>query len=134
LVKSGVAIALDVTLATDTPGENGSCKCGVGITLGIMDNSVLGHRGLISYLGKLAEELKLDVQYDVLLAGGTDSGEIHKSKAGVINITISIPARYIHSNQGIIHRKDYCDTVTLLTEFAKRFDAKVLKELSESNR
>ena len=133
-IDPDVGIALDVTLATDAPGESGDCKCGVGLTISIMDSSVLGHRGLIDYLGKLAEELKIDVQYDALLAGGTDSGEIHKTKAGIVNVTISIPARYIHSNQGIIHRKDYCDTVTLLTEFAKRLDADLLKELTESNR
>ena len=133
-IDPDVAIALDVTLADDCPGEDNVTPMGVGVTLGVQDSSVLGHRGLLKYLSDLCEELKLGVQYNVLLAGGTDSGEIHKSKEGVINITVSIPARYIHSHQSLIHRKDYADTVTLLTEFAKRLNDEVFAELLSYNR
>ena len=133
-IEPDVAIALDVTLATDCPGEDNETKMGVGITLGVRDNSVIGHRGLIKYLGDLCDELKLDKQYNVLMAGGTDSGEIHKTKEGIINVTLSIPSRYIHSHRSLIHRKDFCDTVTLLTEFAKRLDENVLHDLHISNR
>jgi len=133
-IEPDIAIALDVTTADDVPGGDNTCKMGIGVTLGVGDYSVLGHRGFIKVLASICEDLKLDVQYNVLLAGGTDSGEIHKTKEGVINVTLSIPSRYIHSHLGIIHRKDYCDTVTLITEFAKRLDNKMLNELKNSNR
>ncbi|MBN2849773.1 MAG: peptidase M28, partial [Erysipelotrichaceae bacterium] len=133
-VKPDLGIAIDVTIADDTPGSEARIKMGVGVTLGILDASHLGHRGLLHYLDGLAKELKIDVQYEALLAGGTDSGEIHKSFEGIVNLTLSIPSRYIHSHRAMIHRKDYCDTVTLLTEFCKRVDWKLLEELKETNR
>lgn len=133
-VKPDLGLAIDVTIAEDTPGSEARIKMGVGVTLGILDSSHLGHRGLLHYLDGLAKELKIDVQYEALLAGGTDSGEIHKSFDGIVNLTLSIPSRYIHSHRAMIHRKDYCDTVTLLTEFCKRVDWKLIEELKETNR
>lgn len=132
-IQPDIAIALDVTIADDYPGGDNNCKMGVGVTLGVQDGSVLGHRGFLDCLKKLCDELKIDVQHNMLTAGGTDSGEIHKTGSGVITVTISVPARYIHSHRGLIHRKDYCDTVTLLTEFAKRLDNNLLAELASSN-
>jgi len=134
VVKPDIAIALDVTLGNDIPQAEPGSKLGVGITLGIQDSSVLGHRGLLNLMESIANELKLDVQYDLLLAGGTDSGEMHKAYEGVINMTISIPSRYIHSHRALIHRKDYVDTVTLLTEFCMRVDWPMVESLRTYNR
>lgn len=129
MINPDLAVALDVTIATDTPKEDQRIKLGVGVTLEVMDGSYIGHKGLLYYLQDLAEELEIAQQFELLSAGGTDSGEIHKVHDGVITLTISIPARYIHSHLGIIHRKDYADTVTVLTEFCKRVNAKVLDDL-----
>ena len=100
-----------------------------------VDNSShLGHRGFLNYLSDLSKELNLDVQYDLLLAGGTDSGEMHKAFDGIINVTMSIPSRYIHSHRALIHRKDVVDTITLITEFAKRLNWDILENIRQSNR
>ena len=128
-INPDIAFALDVTIATDTPGEDGRIKLGVGATLEVMDASYIGHKGLLYHLQDLAEELEIGTQFELLAAGGTDSGEMHKVHDGVITLTLSIPARYIHSHLGIIHRKDYADTVRLLSEFCKRLDAKGLEAL-----
>lgn len=128
-INPDVAITLDVTIATDTPGEDGRIKLGVGATLEVMDGSYIGHKGLLYYLQDLSEELGIENQLEMLAAGGTDSGEIHKVHDGVISLTVSIPARYIHSHYGIVHRKDYADTVKLLTEFSKRLNADLLAKL-----
>ena len=88
----------------------------------------------LNYLSDLSKELNLDVQYDLHLAGGTDSGEMHKAFDGIINVTISIPSRYIHSHRALIHRKDVVDTITLITEFAKRLNWDVLENIRQSNR
>lgn len=133
-IKPDLGIALDVTIANDIPGAEPGTKMGVGITLAIQDGSHLGHRGLLAYLDDLAKELNLSVQYDTLLAGGTDSGEMHKAFDGVINCTVSIPSRYIHSHRALIHRKDYVDTVTLLTAFVQRVDWNLIETLRASNR
>lgn len=133
-INPDIAFALDVTIATDTPGEDGRIKLGVGATLEVMDGSYIGHKGLLYHLQDLAKELEIETQLELLSAGGTDSGELHKVHDGVITLTLSIPARYIHSHLGIIHRKDYADTVTLLTEFCKRFDSNDLLTLQNYKR
>lgn len=133
-INPDVAISLDVTIANDTPGSNTGVKMGVGVTLSAMDGSVIGHKGLLYYLQDLAQELNLETQVDILSAGGTDSGEIHKAHDGAITLTVSIPARYIHSHLGLIHRKDYVDTVTLLTEFTKRLNNDVYEALTNTKR
>lgn len=129
LINPDIAIALDVTIATDTPKEDQRIKLGVGVTLEVMDGSYIGHKGLLYYLQELAEELGIEQQFELLSAGGTDSGEIHKVHDGVVTLTLSIPARYIHSHLGIVHRKDFADTVTVLSEFCKRIDNEVLETL-----
>lgn len=134
MINPDVAIALDVTIATDTPKEDQRIKLGVGLTLEVLDGSYIGHKGLLYYFQDLADELDVDYQFELLAAGGTDSGEIHKVHDGVISLTVSIPARYIHSHRGIINRKDYADTVKVLTEFCKRLDQDLLKELQEYKR
>jgi putative aminopeptidase FrvX len=105
-----------------------------GVTFEVLDAAHLGHRGLLHHLDALAKELKIEVQFESLLAGGTDSGEIHKSFDGIINLTVSIPSRYLHTHRAMIHRKDYCDTITVLTEFCRRIDWNLIEELRTSNR
>lgn len=129
MIDPDVAITLDVTIATDTPGEDNRIKLGVGATLEVMDGSYIGHKGLLYYLQDLSQELGIENQLELLSAGGTDSGEIHKVHDGVIALTVSIPARYIHSHLGIIHRKDYADTVTLLAEFSRRLNTELVEAL-----
>lgn len=133
-VKPDVAIAIDVTLANDVPGSSGDANLGKGVAISLKDSSVIGHRGLIAWLEELCKREKIPFVYDMLTAGGSDSGEIHKTNDGVINCTLSIPARYIHGHNAIIHMDDYLATIKLLTVMISELDSAKLKELRESNR
>jgi putative aminopeptidase FrvX len=121
LVKPDVAITLDVTIATDIPKGDKRIKMGHGVTLEIADASHFAHRGLLNHVASMAQALGIEVQYEMLSAGGTDSGEIHKSGAGVIAITMSIPSRYIHSHYALVHHKDVKATIDVLTYFVTHF-------------
>lgn len=134
MVKPDVAVALDVTIATDTPGEDKRIKMGFGVTMEIADSSHLGHRGLLNHLEGIAKQMDIPVQFEMLAAGGTDSGEIHKSFDGIIAVTLSIPSRYIHSHYAMIHRKDVVDTINLLTEFSKTLTWDIVEEIRTFNR
>jgi putative aminopeptidase FrvX len=134
LVKPDVAVSLDVTIATDTPGDDNRIKMGFGVTMELADSSHLGHRGLLGHLEEMAKGLNLPVQFELLAAGGTDSGEIHKSFDGVIAVTLSIPSRYIHSHYALIHRKDVIDTITLLTEFVASLTWETVEQIRVFNR
>jgi putative aminopeptidase FrvX len=130
MVKPDVAITLDVTIATDIPKGDKRIKMGHGVTLEIADASHFAHRGLLSHVATMAQSLGIDVQYEMLSAGGTDSGEIHKSGQGVIAITMSIPSRYIHSHYALIHHKDVKATIDVLTHFVKNFSESDLQSLA----
>lgn len=129
MVQPDVAIAIDVTFSKDLPGDKGDVKLGCGAVLSVMDGSVIGHTGLLQELETVCEDLKIPYELDLIVAGGTDSGELHKVNQGVVTLTVSLPSRYMHSHHTIIHQDDYDATVTMLTEFVKRLDANVLQKM-----
>lgn len=133
-VHPDIAIALDVTLASDVPDAKYGTPLGSGVTLCLMDGSVICNRELVYIMEEICDELGISYVHDIFLRGGTDSGAIHKLFNGVLNMTISLPARAIHSHRAVIHRKDVADTITLLTEFCRRLDADMVERIRNSNR
>lgn len=129
MVQPDVAIAIDVTFSNDLPGDRGDVKLGSGVALSVMDGSVIGHTGLLEELEQICKDHNIKYELDMITAGGTDSGEIHKVGSGVVNLTVSIPSRYMHSHHTIIHQDDYDATVTLLTEFVKKLDTKLFQKM-----
>ena len=124
-----LAIAIDTTLAGDTPMNQNICALGKGVSLAMIDSNSIAHRGLVRYLEKLAKELNIPFQYSVFNGGGTDSGNIHKSFEGIPNITLSIPIRYMHTNQSIIHLDDVEACIQLLVELFKNCDQKLFNQI-----
>ena len=132
MIQPDVAFAIDVCFSKDLPeGMKGDVKLGCGVTLGVLDGSVIAHTGLLKEMEKICEELNINYVHDVLTAGGTDSGEIHKSGSGVVNMTLSIPSRYMHSHRTIIHEDDYDATVKVLTEFCRRITPELLENIKK---
>ncbi|HOB20305.1 MAG TPA: M42 family peptidase, partial [Candidatus Atribacteria bacterium] len=52
--------------------------------------------------------------------GGTDSGAIHMTGAGVPSGVISIPCRYVHSAQEMVDLKDLTQAVELLVTILEK--------------
>ncbi|MFV0393030.1 MAG: M42 family metallopeptidase [Coprobacillaceae bacterium] len=132
MVKPDIAIAIDVTFSQDLPGEKGDVKLGCGAVLSVMDGSVIAHTGLLQEMEAICEAEGINFELDMLAAGGTDSGELSKVDSGVVNMTLSLPSRYMHSNHTIIHQDDYDATVNLLTAFIRKLDRKLLDEMIAS--
>lgn len=134
MVKPDIAIAIDVTFSQDLPGEQSDVKLGSGVALSVMDGSVIAHSGLLKKLESICEKYDIPYQRDMLVAGGTDSGELSKVDAGVMNLTLSIPSRYMHSHRTMIHEDDLQATVDLLTHFIEELDATMFQEMIEDKR
>jgi putative aminopeptidase FrvX len=124
-VSPDVAIAIDVTHATDTPGteekETGSHPLGSGPV--ISRGSTLSPR-VFELLCETAE--KLDIEYTIEASGrrtGTDADVIHISKAGIPTGQVSVPLRYMHSPVEMVDLADLEATVELITGFAESLDA-----------
>ena len=96
-VNPDFCICLEATTASDIAGVEGGkrvCLLGEGPTISFMDNSTLYDRDLF----KAALDSGVKCQVKTAVAGGNNSGSIHKSRGGVRTITISVPCRYIHSS------------------------------------
>lgn len=113
-------IALDVTVAMDTPGikeEEKVSGLGKGAAITVMNSSIIAHQGLCRFLKDLAEKNNIKYQMDVMERGGTDAGSIQKSRCGVITGGISVPTRYIHSVVEMCSIEDIESSISLLVSF-----------------
>lgn len=98
VLDTDVALAVDATAAGDTPDSKGAgLALGKGAGIKMMDFSMIAHRAVKSRLIKLAKELDIPYQLEVLTGIGTDAGALHQQKGGVATGVISIPNRYTHS-------------------------------------
>jgi endoglucanase len=118
--QADVGIALDTTLAVDTPeiGEHlRVTQMGEGVGLKVMDSSIISTRWLLDHFIDLAERTGVDYQLEVLPLGGNDAAAIQKSRGGVPSITLSTPSRYVHTVTEMVSKSDLAGAVSLLTSF-----------------
>ena len=66
-----------------------------------MDRATISDPRLIRHLVDTAEQLGIPYQFRQAGGGGTDAGAIHKARAGIPSVSISIPARYLHTPAAI---------------------------------
>jgi len=119
-VEADIAIALDVTIAGDIPGNPTSdvvTKLGAGTAIKLMDSSHIAHPHLVAHLRDLAERNHIPFQLEILPAGGTDAASFQKSQAGTVAGTISIPTRYVHTVNEMAHLTDIQASIDLLAAF-----------------
>jgi putative aminopeptidase FrvX len=115
-----VGIALDTTLAVDTPGtpEHASItRLGDGVGIKVSDSSMVSHGWLVDTMADLASEHGIAHQFEVLPRGGTDGGAIQRSRGGVASITLSNPSRYVHTVTEMVSKRDLEAAVALLSRF-----------------
>lgn len=114
-----VGIAVDVTHATDTPGNDkktqGEIKCGGGPVLYRGPNINPRVFDLLEETAK-AHEIPVQVR-GVPRATGTDANAIQISREGVACGLIGIPNRYMHSPVEVVHLDDLTNAAKLLAEF-----------------
>jgi putative aminopeptidase FrvX len=130
-IDPDVAIAVDVTVARDTPGISPSSdELGKGPVIIVYDGSHIPNYKLRTLVQETAKTSRIPVQFGSLERGGTDAGRIHMSRRGVPTITLSIATRYIHSHAAMLNRKDYDNWVKLLVAVIRKLDAKTVKGLT----
>ncbi|MBS7614642.1 M42 family metallopeptidase [Candidatus Bathyarchaeota archaeon] len=126
-VDPDYALALEGTFAADVPGfspETESSKLREGPVVTILDQSVIAHPTVLKTLIKVGKEYAIPFQFKKVPRGGTDSGAIHLTKAGIPSGTVAVPCRYIHGPASIAHVDDVKNTVRLVTEFVKAISEK----------
>jgi len=132
-VKPDVAVAVDVTHATDSPGidqkEHGEIKMGKGPSISIGREN---HPVVVDRLRKAAKKKKINLQVQTFgLSGGTDALAIFTKRGGIPSAIIGVPNRYMHTTVEMIDLRDAQHAAELLAAFAagikkgERFAVKV---------
>jgi endoglucanase len=116
-----VAIVLDVTHATDTPGtdykKHGEVKLGGGPTL---THGSANHVEVVKRLMEVAEENKIPLQHESSSRyTGTDTDVIFNQQHGIPSALVSLPLRYMHSVVEMADLKDVEQVIRLLVAFAE---------------
>lgn len=132
LLTPDIAIVIDTCVAGGTPGvpdEIAPAKIGQGIAITIYDAGMLPNTALRDFAFAIAKDEKIPTQISISEGGATDGGRIHLQGAGVLTLTLSVPTRYIHSHQSVIHMDDYLGAVKLITAMIKNLDQKQYQAL-----
>jgi endoglucanase len=116
-----VAIVLDVTHATDTPGidvaVHGEVKFsgGPGVTHGACN-----HPNVVQRLMRVAKQKKISLQHEsVSRCSGTDTDVIFNVREGIPSALVSFPLRYMHSVVEMVDLRDVEQTIDLLAAFVE---------------
>ena len=120
-----IGIALDVTIAADTPdvpAKDRVTQLGKGVAIKVRDSGSISHPALVRAMRKLAEENGIPYQMEVLPHGGTDAGALQMAQEGAAVVTLSIPTRYVHSVVESLHPGDLEAAIKLLVAFIESAD------------
>jgi len=126
-INPDFAIAIDVTIASDTPGtspEKQISKIGKGAAIKVYDSSTICDYRMVAYLKKIANQFAIPWQAEILPFGGTDTAGMQKmGKNGAIAGAVSIPTRYIHQTIETAHPNDILATINLLKVAVENLDS-----------
>jgi putative aminopeptidase FrvX len=124
-VRPAVAIAVDVTFATDAPGvekkEVGEHGLGSGPVLG---RGSAVHPPVFERLVEVAE--REGIPYTIQAnprRTATDADAIHLSRAGIATGLVSVPNRYMHSPNEMVSLLDLEATARLLAAFCRSLES-----------
>ena len=132
-VNPDVAIILESDIAGDVPGikdEECNVRLGGGPSVLVFDARMIPNLKLRDLIIDTAAELGISLQFNAMQGGATDGAAIHLHETGVPTVVVGVPARHIHSHGAIIHRKDYDDTVRLISAVVARLDADIVAGLT----
>lgn len=117
-----VAIAIDVTPATDYPGGDARRAGRIELGMGAMiARGPTMNKLVTDLLGEAAEAEGIAHAYEVYSrTTSTDADEIHLTRAGIPTGLVSIATRYLHSPNEICDLDDVESIISLVVAFAKR--------------
>ena len=129
LVNPDMAIVLDCSPSRDSSGDKKELgQLGGGVLLRYIDGTMIARPELIAFQQYCAEKAHVKFQY-FDSPGGTDAGQIHKNRDGVLTLTHCICARSIHTNSIIMDVEDYDAAKKSLVYMLKHLDEKKISEL-----
>lgn len=132
-----LAIAIDSTPAYDLPTWDGSenstynCRLDQGPAIYLADAGTLADPRLVRHLVATGDALGIPYQFRQPGGGGTDAGAIHKQRAGIPSISVSIPGRYAHTAVMLSRLADWQAALSLVYHALVRLPADLLSQARE---
>ena len=119
-----VAIAADVTHATDEPGTPGNKQTGVELGGGpAVARGSANHPNVVDAVRDVADEEGIDVQLEAAgIRTGTDADAFYTSRNGTPSLYLGLPNRYMHTPVEVLDLDDLDAAAELLGQFAARVD------------
>ncbi|MDA3960962.1 MAG: M20/M25/M40 family metallo-hydrolase [Planctomycetota bacterium] len=120
-LKPQVAVCIDVTHATDTPGieaaQYGKVTLGGGPTV---THGTINHPVVVAGLSVAAKDAAIELQHEsISSSSGTDTDNIFTTREGVPAALLSIPLRYMHSPVETVDMRDVEACVQILVRYAR---------------
>lgn len=124
-LEPSVAVAFDVTHATDTPGLNqakhGRVRMGDGPSV---THGTSAHPLVVERLMEVAEREDIALQHEASSRRtGTDTDAIFRQRSGVPSALMSVPLRYMHSPNELVDLGDLEQCVRLQVAFARSLES-----------
>src|SRR5699024_1900294 len=120
-INPTMALAVDVTFATDYPGVNKHKHGDVQLEKGpVLAKGAPINRKINHLLEQTARKLTVNVQYELTpRMTGTDADRMRYTGGGVPISLVSLPLRYMHSPVETVSLKDMYEEIELLTSMVK---------------
>ncbi len=132
IIGPDLGIVLETGIAGDVPGisdEESSVKLGGGVMILLLERTMIPDARFRDFAIDVCKREKIPYQVAIMERGGTDGGKIHLHARGVPCLILGVPTRHIHSHTGIIHVRDFDNTVKLLLALIKRLNANTVDKL-----
>jgi putative aminopeptidase FrvX len=124
-VNPDVAIVLEGPPADDLPDVSDDERQGAlgrGVQIRLLDPSAIANRKLARYVVEIAEQMGINHQIAVRKSGSTDARTISLYRSGVPTIVLGVPARYTHTQNGILNIQDYLSALELVMKVVGGLD------------
>jgi endoglucanase len=117
-----VAIAIDVTHATDQPDTPGAKSKGVEIGGGpVVSRGSTNHPVVVEATRAAADAADIDVQLEAAgIRTGTDADAFYTAHGGIPSLNVGVPNRYMHTPVELLDLDDLDRTADLLGAVAAR--------------
>ena len=125
LVNPDIGINIESGVAADYPGitqDEAQERLGNGPGIFLHDTTMLPNLKLRDLVIEVAEKNNIPLQFEVLAGYGEDGAEMQRAFGGAPVVNVSVPVRYLHTHNGIIHRRDIDQTAQLVAKLVQRLD------------
>lgn len=115
-VEPSLAIAIDVTFATDYPNVDTKKHGDVTLESGpVLAKGAPIHRKINRWLEEAAQKQSISLQYELTpRMTGTDADKMRYTGKGVPVALVSLPLRYMHSPAETVSKKDIDEEIDLI--------------------